>query len=106
RLLCSARAGPGIHSFPTRRSSDLQQLHLYGGEHGLLRLPSGGLAEHHDTRWSGTESRHGGVSDLAMLDVPQHEYMDVNLQPRNEERKTTQLNSSHRTSQYAVLYWM
>src|SRR2546429_7405443 len=41
-----------------------------------------------NTRWSGTESRHGGVSDLAMLDVPQHEYVDV----RSEEH-TSELQS-------------
>src|SRR5207248_8845368 len=60
----------GLHSFPTRRSSDLAR---------------GGADKHHERERRGDGRRHAAL-------VGHH----------LEDRKSTRLNSSHRTISYAV----
>src|SRR5207253_1942994 len=49
-----------------------EQLRPHDVEHGLLRLPPTCLVEHANAWWGGTESHHGGLPDLTMLDLPRH----------------------------------
>src|SRR5690606_42131121 len=86
---------PVLHSFPTRRSSDLLgrqlpvergDLHLAGGRH-----PGGAPPAHAPSlRALGGPSRPGGHPPV--LEGP----------PRARDRKSTRLNSSHVKISYAV----
>src|SRR5207302_11192219 len=75
-----------LHSFPTRRSSDLRT--LAGQEPDVIqhRLPVESLARIH--------SRLAGSADGAVA-------QQVSQEPR-EDRKSTRLNSSHVKISYAV----
>src|SRR5947208_5485436 len=72
-----------LHSFPTRRSSDLQR--GLGNEEVVRRREAPCLA-----------LVAGVLLDLLRLD---HEVRDV---PRLQDRKSTRLNSSHQIISYAV----
>src|SRR5207248_10951181 len=74
-ILCCDGHHRHLHSFPTRRSSDLGSLHC-----GRLRGHDHATAERRHVRLGGH-----AVGELPGLD-----------------RKSTRLNSSHRTTSYAV----
>src|SRR5207245_10399007 len=80
---------PHPHSFPTRRSSDLQhRLHLFGDGH-LHPDPLG-------------QGEHRGRAPHA-LGHHVHLGQDVGKRPsRHPDRKSTRLNSSHGSISYAV----
>src|SRR5690606_41560334 len=83
-----------VHSFPTRRSSDLVAELSGQGQHPLLPLPDRGshalLAFGH----AGFECEHGDGRGRAQLHLP---FRLVAL-----DRKSTRLNSSHVKISYAV----
>src|SRR5207248_11131441 len=76
---CS-RANRGLHSFPTRRSSDLR------------RMGFGRFFDENDIR------RRRPYDVLSLV---QQEHV-VRSPPSDVDRKSTRLNSSHRTISYAV----
>src|SRR5207244_12428194 len=89
---------PHLHSFPTRRSSDLQKL---AADDLQLRLENrtemlrGGHAEGLDGRRRRPERRergHAQVLDPTRDNVPEG----------GQDRKSTRLNSSHQIISYAV----
>src|SRR5207248_6850623 len=87
---CS-RALRALHSFPTRRSSDLQVQAVALREVSVLTPTHA----HHQ----GERVGHGGQSQIELVQEAQP------LQPeplRGRDRKSTRLNSSHRTISYAV----
>src|SRR5690606_41794505 len=81
-----------LHSFPTRRSSDLYALdqHLNGAPHPLLVLLAADPILHLDQ-----------VIDALSLDVFGHLLLKARGR-RAEDRKSTRLNSSHVKISYAV----
>src|SRR5205814_3138633 len=97
----SSRIHPYLHSFPTRRSSDLQQragrvLPVEADEHAVQQRVGGAVS-----------AQHGGQRRLVVrylepvlggrtLHVP------VRGVARREDRKSTRLNSSHLGISYAV----
>src|SRR5207245_8630530 len=94
-LLSSHLATPDLHSFPTRRSSDLD---------GRARVLADGLAEHLDHQVG------EAVDDLRLVAevlgrVHHAEHLDDALdlvEAAEIDRKSTRLNSSHGSISYAV----
>src|SRR5207248_9032039 len=99
-----AAAPPALHSFPTRRSSDLAR----AGKHVFVEKPLGldvreaeravrECAEHRVTLAVGYNWRFQPalVEARRMLE-------DARLGKLLQDRKSTRLNSSHRTISYAV----
>src|SRR5437867_8462938 len=85
RLLLKTPIAPSnIHSFPTRRSSDLLRRHAGGARHGQGALPGSG---------SGGGSRRKPIRREGRARADRR---------RLRDRKSTRLNSSHRTISYAV----
>src|SRR5207253_5449541 len=96
---------PHLHSFPTRRSSDLR------GEPGrddrtlLLRLPEGG-----EPRLEVVDLERGlrekGLQRDEAQDHPARHHADRDHEreraPARQDRKSTRLNSSHVAISYAV----
>src|SRR5207248_9880458 len=90
-----------LHSFPTRRSSDLDRLgvraqrrHAHGGAtHGEIRL-----AEHFAHFPAHLHLLDGVAVLVEAIDLRHH----VEGEGMREDRKSTRLNSSHRTISYAV----
>src|SRR5206468_12366768 len=101
---CSV-AHPPLHSFPTRRSSDLQSagLFLEAGRH-LLPAAAGALAE----GTSAAEAHAQAQAQPAAQARPPWLLFDVYAEFRAlvrmylEDRKSTRLNSSHDQISYAV----
>src|SRR5699024_11507271 len=98
--LCTSRHSPSldVHSFPTRRSSDLQRLldrdifNLSGGEKQLIACIGVTVCQH----------------DLIVLDEPSSnlDFITVSklrkMIDKWKDRKSTRLNSSHVSISYAV----
>src|SRR5699024_12659811 len=88
RLLCSvfffSRSGPrrDLHSFPTRRSSDLRDADV---------TIVAGCGVHTET---GEPARHSGIHRFFLEPGAHVKYV--------EDRKSTRLNSSHVSISYAV----
>src|SRR5690606_41821521 len=93
------RAAPHLHSFPTRRSSDL---HLPALEPALdLQDPrAGGDPDHRAARRLTLVFR--GSRRQACLDPVGHARSPIRGGPRLRDRKSTRLNSSHVKISYAV----
>src|SRR5690606_41561433 len=96
-LLCSSAAHHrALHSFPTRRSSDLQeqvgldQIH----ERARLRRRQLALAHHHAVAARREETIERPGHQPAAIGVGQAD--------RRQDRKSTRLNSSHVKISYAV----
>src|SRR5262245_64577287 len=87
RFLSSVRAPRDLHSFPTRRSSDLH-LRLIPSVRGTV---AGGVDEHADAVRRGSELVQRRDAELA----PTADRIGV-------DRKSTRLNSSHLGISYAV----
>src|SRR5207253_9142951 len=93
-----------LHSFPTRRSSDLWSPR--GPEsNGAVRLQS--EEERSRPRCAGDLSREGGkravTRALPREAVIEHQYIIGSTLPfSNQDRKSTRLNSSHVAISYAV----
>src|SRR5947207_12670972 len=88
-----------IHSFPTRRSSDLVVVVAIRGD----RIVVGAIAIDHDAPLPGNlgyKSREVELVAVAQMRCP-FEYKDEGIH-RFEDRKSTRLNSSHTVISYAV----
>src|SRR5207248_11744657 len=84
-FLYSYHHHPDLHSFPTRRSSDLTGVYEHAGKHQCL-APVG--------RWRRRSTPyHGSGSGGGTHETRSSASLD---------RKSTRLNSSHRTISYAV----
>src|SRR5699024_12277081 len=70
-----------LHSFPTRRSSDLALQRMATGSHQTLRIKEG---------------------DLVYITTTPTIAMETYVAKTEEDRKSTRLNSSHVSSSYAV----
>src|SRR5207248_9753574 len=79
-----------LHSFPTRRSSDLAGRHIESE-----------AVPHYGTIWGSTSGCW--IVNLAIVNRPaQPIYAGRRAQVEKVDRKSTRLNSSHRTISYAV----
>src|SRR5207248_8254710 len=97
-----ARGRPALHSFPTRRSSDLEPKHR---ERVAVRLECIGLGGAKVQRRRKQQSLRRHFAALERT----HELLEENSLVRRmnslravQDRKSTRLNSSHRTISYAV----
>src|SRR5207248_4835439 len=101
---CSAGATRDLRSFPTRRSSDLGP---WSSRYDDPQLRIRALGRYDDRRRAVADRVQGEVRDDAVdgdgidlgLEVGRHAKLDVG---RAGDRKSTRLNSSHRTISYAV----
>src|SRR5205085_12039586 len=97
--LCSG-VPPALHSFPTRRSSDLASIQLVEsgvpGEPEKLRNYVGGIAQQ-SQRCIAILQR---LRDFSRRSQPSRACCDV--RQLVEDRKSTRLNSSHSQISYAV----
>src|SRR5690606_41994764 len=85
-----------LHSFPTRRSSDLARTSLmsWSGRNRTVRLGTGRSVVRTTT---GTASLHPlGVHVMRLTPAPSHALR------QRQDRKSTRLNSSHVKISYAV----
>src|SRR5207248_10533075 len=88
--VAASRASPALHSFPTRRSSDLfRQARVIGGAFNTAQRDI--LACRHIVV-------HEILKDDANLTAQRVDVIFAKI----EDRKSTRLNSSHRTISYAV----
>src|SRR5690606_42080452 len=83
-----------IHSFPTRRSSDLQLADDKGGNESARRHVAGIV------RLAGSAHLHK-EGEIPLAGVAKHK-LSQRLQRPLEDRKSTRLNSSHVKISYAV----
>src|SRR5690606_40201006 len=101
-LLSWSPAGTrGLHSFPTRRSSDLDVLHLGAGTGGNAAL----ARAVDDVRLAPLDRRHGvDDGDLALDFLVVDLALDLlgDVAHAGQDRKSTRLNSSHVKTSYAV----
>src|SRR5207248_10148170 len=99
RLLHSHRDPPPLHSFPTRRSSDLAE---------LANRHSGSGAQRDESPIRGGEvdavvpRRNTAVGEISEAGARRHLCVETPLHVSGQDRKSTRLNSSHRTISYAV----
>src|SRR5207248_3524768 len=87
----AARPHPSLHSFPTRRSSDLRRHRFQRAERPPPQQP--------DTL--GALPR-GALPVARHLRRPLEDRLRPGDRPLDRDRKSTRLNSSHRTISYAV----
>src|SRR5207253_8089419 len=99
-------APPYLHSFPTRRSSDLGNVLLTGqmgsplnfgegalsGVNGAVNIYVAGFASDGSPKWSKSMAVGGGNVRAAAANASGHWFLD---------RKSTRLNSSHVAISYA-----
>src|SRR5207253_9622866 len=96
---------PALHSFPTRRSSDLISQHVHGTDNarclialslitGQVGRPGTGL---HPLRG---QNNVQGASDAGLIPMFYPDYQSV--EGAAVDRKSTRLNSSHVAISYAV----
>src|SRR5690606_40424423 len=88
-----------LHSFPTRRSSDLAQIKGFTGQGVslLLQLPEG------FSQLSALSRQSGAVQQCtAALHAGQHRHQGNFQRLKQLDRKSTRLNSSHVKISYAV----
>src|SRR5207248_11230266 len=96
-FIFQAYADPrALHSFPTRRSSDLLERSRHMTSHG--RQERHVLAAQRLDLMTLTQREHG---DRAAFGYARNEIVDARDSPERD-RKSTRLNSSHRTISYAV----
>src|SRR5207248_11083760 len=97
---------PSLHSFPTRRSSDLLAAFLYAGVTTVLDLGSLSPAVFQERERLATGARLGPHLYAAgpIFTAPGGHPAEVLRAwlPWYLDRKSTRLNSSHRTISYAV----
>src|SRR5207248_10636159 len=99
-----ARAHRDLHSFPTRRSSDLdavaEGVNAARVDALVLGEPADGGAGVID--FAVEQLEMAGVVVLAAPAGQQHRVAGLQERLAQVDRKSTRLNSSHRTSSYAV----
>src|SRR5439155_20310074 len=76
-----------LHSFPTRRSSDLTR---------SVRIVA------RDRRFRGAGERAAGIAPLDVGDAARRILPGTHVEGRDADRKSTRLNSSHVATSYAV----
>src|SRR5207248_11406727 len=91
------------HTFPTRRSSDLEKHHLLV----ILDTPSAAppawlTLKYPDTLRMEKDGRRVTHGNRAQGSVTSARYREFCRRIATEDRKSTRLNSSHRTISYAV----
>src|SRR5690606_41895946 len=94
-LVCSDAAHPGLHPFPTRRSSDLGELRGDGDQSGTAGEIEHALAAHFFRM----------IEDIARQPLPARPGKGPERRRQAdllEDRKSTRLNSSHVKISYAV----
>src|SRR5206468_11476782 len=96
---------PDLHSFPTRRSSDLEAEVLHGM--GDLAVLDGKRAVPRHPRDHGAEQMDpAGVPEPGDENAPAHSFDEILARPvarlHAQDRKSTRLNSSHDQISYAV----
>src|SRR5206468_13114466 len=97
---------PALHSFPTRRSSDLlpellSRLRIDGLQVAFQRPIERDVTGRHERSAPGGELLLVAPHDLAVRGVPSDKGAHVSAGAR-EDRKSTRLNSSHDQISYAV----
>src|SRR5207253_10317017 len=85
---------PNLHSFPTRRSSDLERDQ---SQHGSQRFPERDGTRRETRRPQTNENRDNGSQKVMFV----HERAGQQIN-ENSDRKSTRLNSSHVAISYAV----
>src|SRR5207248_10142235 len=90
-LFYRSRTPRALHSFPTRRSSDLQHRHVALGEHPEVPVKRVRRVEEERRQAHGPERGGDLLGRVARL-----------ADAQKIDRKSTRLNSSHRTISYAV----
>src|SRR5207249_7521536 len=97
RSIYPSRAILYLHSFPTRRSSDLVPTGSHG-RCGARRSHGAALPDRAHPH------SHRAVSDAALLPAraPRRRLADGRSRNREQDRKSTRLNSSHVSISYAV----
>src|SRR5207302_11429465 len=96
-LFHTSRASPDLHSFPTRRSSDLGEVRNELCVLGLAKTFAALLLDPeqvHQASYLNTLLRALGISDRSYSDVYERQIIP--------DRKSTRLNSSHVKISYAV----
>src|SRR5437763_12497584 len=94
-LFHSSPSRCNLHSFPTRRSSDLEQENVRPAGYGSAEHAGETLRRFRRRRRSGPDSRRAKVETIrrGAAGTPKTGVLD---------RKSTRLNSSHRCISYAV----
>src|SRR5207248_11783796 len=91
-----------LPSFPTRRSSDLVELVLKSGRRLAARLVASAEGRFGTMREdAGIGARAWSYNQVAIVVVARHELPHRGV-AGDQDRKSTRLNSSHRTISYAV----
>src|SRR5207245_9621340 len=90
--LSSSSYSRDLHSFPTRRSSDLRT-----GFGSLLTSPSD-----HRALWKAPAWFVRRAEPSCVLPVRDRDSLPIRSGPGNTDRKSTRLNSSHGSISYAV----
>src|SRR5690606_41420930 len=97
RLPSLSRSPPPrpLHSFPTRRSSDLS----FYARRAVTQVPADQARE---DRGRAGEAGEAALGDRAMVRAAQHMKAHPARSGREQDRKSTRLNSSHVKISYAV----
>src|SRR5690606_42021267 len=101
------RPCPLLHSallpFPTRRSSDLSNGHVYFAAHRrVLRSTDGGASFHTVFGSTVAANSSNGQNDIVITDAGKVIIAMNGGNPDESDRKSTRLNSSHVKISYAV----
>src|SRR5207253_10609142 len=102
-FLHSYRPTPVLHSFPTRRSSDLPSRRLvvrHSSGYALVMAGSGGLPSTRSAAFSAIISTHALMLPETRSGIAEASATRRPSTPR--DRKSTRLNSSHVAISYAV----
>src|SRR5207249_10841084 len=99
-LLTSPRPTRALHSFPTRRSSDLEQS-FDRFQVLLLQLDVGGN-RHRAEPIMAVGNFRGFLEMLNGIRPPLRHFVELRLVGQRRDRKSTRLNSSHVSISYAV----
>src|SRR5690606_42008128 len=93
---------PELHSFPTRRSSDLKHIipiacNAWHSPWGIAFNEAQRLAIEADPTWKENEHRAGseGLKAARAIGMISYRHYEIFAQTQAEDRKSTRLNSSH-----------
>src|SRR5207248_11550726 len=95
---------PDLHSFPTRRSSDLTGSRVYITSYDNWRAPVSGAKfdPAKDVWFNPLAFNQGYTTDFLNANFGNSTRNNPKLRSPWKDRKSTRLNSSHRTISYAV----